>query len=70
MLSTVLIENTFLSFEPFLSKICRRSSGNGCGGGTMTAIDLVEESPGFDKGTSVLFSIGLELLRCNTIAEN
>ena len=67
----MLTTDTFLSTERFLIKIRRHSSGDGCGGGTITAvIDLVEESPGFDKCTCVLFSIGLELLRCNTIAEN
>ena len=69
--STVLTTDTFLRTERFLSKIRRRSSDDGCSGGTITAgIDLVEESPGFDKCKSLTFSIGLELVGCNTIAEN
>ena len=68
--SIVLTTDTLLSIERFLIKIRRRSWGDGCSGGTITAvIDLVEESPGFKKRASVSLSVGLELLRCNTIAE-
>ena len=67
----MLTTDTFLRTERLLSKIFRRSLGDGCGGGTITAvIDLVEKSPGFDKCTSGIFSTGLELLGCNTIAKD
>ena len=50
MSSIVLITDISSSVERLLIKIRRRSLGDGCGGGTMTAgTDLRKEILGFDK---------------------
>lgn len=67
MSSSVLTTDTLSSTERFSIKIRRRSLGDGCGGGTITAgIDFPKESPGFDKCECGFFSFVLELLRLRT----
>lgn len=68
MSSIVLTTDISSSTERFSVKIRRRSLGDGCGGGTITAgIDLPKESPGFDECKSGSFSSVLEVLNFNTI---
>lgn len=67
MSSIVLTTNTLSSTERFSIKIRRRSLGDGCGGGTITAgIGLLKESPGFDKCERGIFSFVFELLSIRT----
>lgn len=67
MLSTVLTTDILSSTERLSINIRRRSLGDGCGGGTITAgVDLPKESPGFDKCERGFFSFVFELLNMRT----
>ena len=69
MSSIVLDTETPQSTERFRLNRCRRSSGDGCRGGMITAgVDLREELSGFDKCKGRSFSkFLLEALKLRTI---
>lgn len=68
MLSIVLTTDTFLSMERFAINFRRRSSGDGCGGGTITAGGALREKfPGFNKFKRGFFSCILEPLALEAI---
>lgn len=66
MSSTVLTTDILSRIERLLIKIRRRSLGEGCGSGTMTAgIDFRIEYPGFDECERGFFSFGGLSLKTN-----